>query len=229
MRDHPIHLVADDDMEFRSGSSQCYDSAVDYMMEIDQCGLVQCKGTLGGSKWGDEIRPSFGGFSFLERGVVVRMIGDGDCTTIFPDSVLDTPGRYEDIFLGHHHWTRGYFVAKMFNVPTLHHHSPWGSEKIQKGHEGCQAVPLYDNGKNPRIVLPCMGVVINRMLGDQYYTGGSTVNMKRMLSYRPKFWFWRDYVQAAIRRFGYWALEGVDRDLIQRGHNTRLTKLGIVK
>jgi hypothetical protein len=225
--EHAVHLLADDDFEFRPGSVQCYDAAVDYMLANPQCGMVVCKGFLGGSKWGTDIRPAFGGFSFMGQGLLVRMIRDPDCATIFPDNVLGIPGRYEDPYLGFHFWSRGFFVAKMFNVPTLHNHCPWGSKEIEKCMQGCQAVPLHDNGKNPRIVLPCMGSIINNLVGDFFYTDGSAKNMKRMLDYRPKESFWKAYVIAAIRRFGYWALRDINKDMIQRGYSTRLSRLGL--
>lgn len=118
-----LFMFVDDNLKFTYGtehyprnSATRYKEVIDYMSKFGNCGSVQCEGTLGGSGWGFDIRPTTNGLVATTRGLFVR----NAFSHLFTPEERALKGTLEETCAVYRLVHAGYYHAKQFNNPTQH-------------------------------------------------------------------------------------------------------------
>jgi len=119
-------LFVDDDFRFvketpkiKRSSGRRYLEAIDYMDRFDKCGVLNVKSFLGGKPQWLKIIGVDAEMIATNRGLFLRNMQEHGFL-LSPGNTHYLVGGLEETLFGYERISRGYFVAKQMNNPTVH-------------------------------------------------------------------------------------------------------------
>lgn len=134
--DATVYLLVDDDFVFRNGVSAAYARILSYMRN-GKCGVVMAAGHFGGWHSGNKIVRVSNVCWWTNRGLFLRNVGKkGGAGWRFCPPPYNLVGPFEEVRACFTRFARGYYGAKLFNVPVHHRAIAIDTpEKFLKGNE----------------------------------------------------------------------------------------------
>lgn len=115
-----VYLFADDDFIFTARGVNKYIHCIDYMKRFPKCGVICCKGSLGGHLQKDRIDAVHNFWVWTARGLFVRNMKNHFGTIIMPPETLSFKGGLTESVATYSRMAAGYFVARQMNNLTRH-------------------------------------------------------------------------------------------------------------
>jgi hypothetical protein len=117
--------LIDDDMVFsgkgtpkyKRNSGERYLDCIQYLDAFHACGAVMCDGYLGGDVQGESIAPAMNVLIATCKGLFFRNLRQ---PTLLPSSWSKLRGALEETAIVYNSISRGFYLAKQFNNPTIH-------------------------------------------------------------------------------------------------------------
>lgn len=122
------YFSMDSDMRFQPGTDSVDKpsglrslEAVDYMARNPRCGVVECRGFLGGSQWGQKVKPVWDWtYSCGAGGILLRNGNSMFGEPLVPPTSLHVAGGCDEPLMCLSRIEKGYFHALLRNHTTYH-------------------------------------------------------------------------------------------------------------
>lgn len=192
-------VMGDDDFEFKNGSGNYYDFGVEYMKHFPAIGMVQASGYLGGYYDRDALLTRWGAFVWTDRGLILRVTPDN---TFFLPTDVQKLGGLEESLLAVSYQLRGYAIATLKNVPTVHH-SYRHNSKAKKAYLASMTPEKLETHMCAENVVGPTVQHLNRVCGEGTYTIKQYAPEFQSTFKSPSLDFFRIHLGLSIQQHGY--------------------------